>query len=294
MSGTKHIPVLLEEVLSGLDLRPGKNIIDGTVGGGGHAESILQQIAPGGKLLGLDKDEDAIRRTKQKLKPFGDRATLVNDSYINVQKQTYDHGFRQIDGILLDLGFSSDQIEDSRRGFSFQSEGPLDMRFNPADSLTAEEIINSWNQEDLSKIFRQYGEERYAREIATAIIKARKSDRITTTTQLVKVIESVVRRKGKTHPATKVFQALRIAVNDEFETVKKGLEESIKVLSPNGRLAVISFHSLEDKIVKEIFKQKETEGLIKRINKKVIKSSYEEIRQNPRARSAKLRVVQKI
>ncbi len=336
-----HKPVLLNEVLEYLNPRAGQNFIDCTLGGGGHTMAILERIIPNGKILAIDLDKEIINKSKvesQKSK-VSDNLILVNDNFANLEKIIAEHNFGSVDGIIVDFGFSSDQIENSERGFSFLRDGPLDMRYDKSQKsikskvhkvkdqkynlknyLTAGEIINKWSEKELETIFREYGEEWMAGKIASRIIKDRKKKQIKTTTQLVEIIEKAKRRRGKISPATKVFQALRIAVNNELENIKNFLPQAVRVLSPGGRLAVISFHSLEDRIVKYFFKSialsnhtcragrtpsvvadgvtvmevENIKPLIKIINKKVIKPEYCEIRENPRARSAKLRVIEKI
>ncbi|HBR81067.1 MAG: Ribosomal RNA small subunit methyltransferase H [Candidatus Uhrbacteria bacterium GW2011_GWE2_45_35] len=288
-----HTPVLLNETLEILNLRPGDNVIDGTVGLGGHAEAILEATAPNGKLLALDRDPRQIETARVRLARFGERVTFIHDSFVNLAHLTYVQGITPINAVLLDLGFSSVHVDDPTRGFSFQTEGPLDMRYDPAGDLTAAEIINTWNQEELARIFLVYGEERQAKKIAQAIVRERKEKKIQTTLELADFIATVIPRHGKIHPATKVFQALRIVTNDELGEVEKVLPAAIEVLVPGGRLAIITFHSLEDRIVKVFCKQQNNKTL-KIINKHVIVPTEEETKFNPRSRSAKLRVVEKI
>lgn len=282
----KHIPVLLDEVLNGLDLQSGKTIIDATLGLGGHAKEILKRIAPYGRLIGFDRDGRNLVLARENLTEFGECVIYINDSFANLAE----HGINDVDGVLFDLGFSSVHVDDSNRGFSFQQDGPLDMRYNIDDQLTAEEIVNSYSQEELANIIYEFGEETRSRQIAKAIIDNRKRERITTTAQLARIIEKVAVRCGRIHPATKTFQALRMAVNDELGHIKKGLESAINILKPGGRICVITFHSLEDAFVKYYF---QSNSSITIINKHVIVPSYEEKRSNPRSRSAKLRIVQK-
>lgn len=325
---TLHKPVLLNEILEYLNPQAGQNFIDCTLGGGGHTTAILNKVIPGGKVLAIDLDKEAIKNYESRIKnqELRKNLILVNDNFVNLEKIIVEHNFSPVNGVLVDFGFSSDQIENSERGFSFLREGPLDMRFGGRrseiggrNSLTAEEVVNKWSQKELETIFREYGEEWMAGKIASRIIEERKRDPIRTTLQLVGIIEKAKRRRGKISPATKVFQALRIAVNNELENIKNFLPQAVKILSPKGRLAVISFHSLEDRIVKYFFKsialsnhtcrvanspfaenadgvvgEEKDAPLIKIINKKVIKPEYKEISKNPRARSAKLRVIEKI
>lgn len=289
----KHIPVLAKEVIEGLDPKPGQHFVDGTVGLGGHAALILERTSPDGKLLAFDKDAANLATAKENLKRFGDRVTFINDSYANLAEYVHPHGFDQVHGILLDLGFSSVHIEDASRGFSFQQSGPLDMRYDKRQELTAEVIINSWRAEDLADIFHTYGEERHAHKIAKRIVDERRRERIQTTERLAQIIKDVVPHSGKPmhiHPATRVFQALRIAVNDELMELERTLPTALHALAAGGRLAVISFHSLEDRIVKQYFK---SQTGLKILTKRPITASEEEININPRSRSAKLRIVEK-
>ncbi len=282
---TQHIPVLAKEILDQLQLKPGMTVVDGTVGLGGHAALMLQQIGPNGKLIGFDRDARNLALAKDNLKQFSSQVTLVNDSFAHMSEHV-----AQADAILLDLGFSSVHVDDPTRGFSFMTDGPLDMRYDQRQTLTAEAIVNSWSRDELATLFRRYGEEPRAVQIAKAIFEARREQRITTTGQLADIVSAVVPRRGKTHPATKVFQALRIAVNDELGEVEKGLAAVVNVLKPGGRLAVISFHSLEDRTVKLWLKKQET---FVSLSKKPIVPTRAEVISNPRARSAKLRVAER-
>jgi len=290
-----HVPVLPKEVLENLDPRQNENFVDGTVGHGGHAKLILEKTGPEGKLLGIDQDPKQIEICREQLKGFKERVTLANGSYINLKKITEDNNFKPVNGILLDLGMSSWHLEESGRGFSFLKSEPLDMRYNPNDELeTAEEIVNRWNEDDLESILREYGEERFSRMIARRIVEERKVARITDTLQLIEVVKRAMPKRfqgGRINPATRTFQALRIQVNQELENLKMVLPEAIQILAPQGRLVVISFHSLEDRIVKNFFRERAKEGGIKIITKKPLIASIEEQSQNPRSRSAKLRAV---
>lgn len=318
-----HQPVLVKEVLEYLNLKPNDNVIDGTVGGGGHAEAILKKIGPNGHLLGLDRDPKAIAAAQQRLIRFKNRFTLIQDSYKNLpsiinnyfrvkrnkNKNIYaERSGIQFNHLLLDLGLSSAQVAPKdERGFSFQNDSPLDMRFGPDSFLTAGEILNKWSKDELIKIFKEYGEERYAKKIAEKIVLSRQKKPIKTTLDLVEIID--YRQRGRIHPATKVFQALRIAVNDELNVLKESLPSILDILSPAGRIAVISYHSLEDRIVKRFFQKEAKDCLcpknipicqchhqarLKIITKKPIVPKFEEIEQNPRSRSAKLRVAEKV
>ena len=286
-----HVPVLLQEVIEYLNPTPNQVFIDGTVGQGGHAEVLLERILPRGRLLGIDRDPESLGVAKKRLSSSQDRVVLVHDSYANVTSHAYVHQFTAVNGILLDLGFASHHVDVASRGFTFKEDGPLDMRFDQTQALDARAIVNEWSEDELARIFRVYGEEKKAREIAQAIVRTRKTDPIERTTQLADVVESVVKRRGKIHPATKVFQAIRIAVNTELDELERALPDFVELLAPSGRIAIITFHSLEDRVVKQFFAQRDD---LKLVNKKVITPSQEEIKANPRARSAKLRVAEKI
>ena len=288
-----HIPVLINEVLQYLDPKPGENFIDCTVGEGGHAFAILKLVAPNGRVLGIDRDAEMVARLGQ-----ADRLIARHGNFADITKIAREENFARVHGILFDFGMSSWQLEESGAGFSFKNIEPLDMRFDRTeDSETAAVIVNSWPEDAISRVIFELGEERYARRIAKAIVQARKKERIVTTDQLVYVISMAVPQsyKGrKLHFATRTFQALRIAVNSELENVETGLREAINLLSSGGRIVAISFHSLEDRRVKNIFREGSSSGLLRIITKKPVVPSEEEIRNNPRARSAKLRVAEKI
>jgi 16S rRNA (cytosine1402-N4)-methyltransferase len=282
---TYHEPVLLKEVVALLRPRGGSLYVDATVGGGGHAEAILRAAAPDGRLIGLDRDEEALAASRERLNEWGARVRLVRANFAELDEALMNEGVTTVDGIVFDLGVSSRQFDEPSRGFSFLREGPLDMRMDRSIGRTAAEVVNTASEKELADIFLRYGEERRARAIARRIVAARP---IETTVQLADLIGP---RRGRTHPATRVFQALRIYVNDELENLKRGLAAATRVLRPGGRLAVISFHSLEDRIVKRHFR--ETPSL-RVITRKPVTPTQQEIEQNPRARSAKLRVAEKI
>lgn len=287
-----HKPVLTKEVIYYLDARPNKNFIDATFGQGGHTLQILEKTKPEGKVLGIEYDP-ILYRSYQISSNQKNRLILVNDSYTNLEKIIKELNFQPVHGILFDLGVSMWHFKQSRRGFSFQKNEILDMRINPyKETLPAYKIINEYGEKELERIFRDFGEEKFSKRIAKAIIETRKEKPILTTLELVKVIEKATPfwyKKQKIHCATKVFQALRIAVNNELENLKKGLEQSLKILPPHSRIVVISFHSLEDRIVKQFLKEKAKENVLKIITKKPIIPSKEEINTNPASRSAKLR-----
>ncbi|MBN1581342.1 MAG: 16S rRNA (cytosine(1402)-N(4))-methyltransferase RsmH [Anaerolineae bacterium] len=300
-----HISVLLKEVLVGLDVQPGGHYIDGTIGAGGHAKHILQASKPGGQLLGLDADPEALAISKKRLACFGDRVILVKSNFAYLKSQADLYNFHPVDGILFDLGLSSMELQNPERGFSFLLDGPLDMRFDPNTSRTAADLIDALSERELAELIYRYGEEPASRVIARAIVSARP---LHTTTELAAVVAKVVRKKGKIHPATRTFQALRIAVNDELRVLEQGLSAAIETLGPGGRLAVISFHSLEDRIVKQFFAREardcicppefltctcKHQAVLNIVTRKPIRPSEIEVDRNPRSRSAKLRIVTK-
>jgi len=293
-----HIPVLKKEVLEYLDPKLNENFVDCTVGEGGHAEIILEKNGPTGKVLGIDLDPHQIENCKLNLARFGERAVLLNDSYINLKEIVKRKEFQSINGILLDLGMSSVQLDKTHKGFSFQVDQGLDMRYNDDTGyFTAEKIINEWPEEKLEEIIREYGEEKFSKKIAKNIVEQRKQGRIKTTFELVEIIKDATPSaywRGKIHYATRTFQALRIAVNDELNNLEKVLPDAVSILSSGGRIAIISFHSLEDRITKTFLKNKEKEGIVKILTKKPAIASREELATNPRSRSAKMRVAVKI
>lgn len=281
-----HIPVLAKEVIDGLSLTPGETVIDGTLGLGGHAALMLGATSPNGQLIGFDRDGRNLATAEKNLSKFKGRTRFINDSFGNMGE----YGLAA-NAILLDLGFSSVHVDDPARGFSFQHDGPLDMRYDVRGDMTAADIVNSWSREDLATIFRRYGEEPKSEIIAKAITEARKDKKFVTTLDLAEMVEGVVPRRGRLHPATFVFQALRIAVNNELGELEKGLEAAEKILEKGGRIAVITFHSLEDRIVKQYFKES---AVLEPVTKKPVVPTHEEVLENPRSRSAKLRIAKKI
>ena len=293
---TRHLPVLLKEVVEGLHPQPDDDILDGTVGAGGHAAALLERTAPHGRYLGVDLDEVALETARQSLARFGSRVMLVRGSYRDAAAIAVSQGLGPFPAALLDLGFSSMEIDDPARGFSFRADGPLDMRYDQRQELTAAMVVNTWPLDELERVFRLYGEERFARRIAERLVATRRQGRLSGTQDLVDVIAAAVPagyRHGRLHFATRVFQALRIAVNDELGNVAAALPDFLKLLAPGGRLAVISFHSLEDRLVKQFFKKAEQNGEVKILTKKPLVASAEEELANPRARSAKLRLAEK-
>ncbi len=296
-----HKSVLLGEAIENLNLKRGDIVIDGTLGSGGHMVEILKRVMPGGKLIGIDWDERAILKFKKRLReddiliPKRD-LILVNDNYANIDSILRGLGVKTADAVLLDLGFSSDQIENAERGFSFLKDGNLDMRYSPeTQSRTAANVVNDYSQEELKDIFQRFGEERFSGRIARAIVESRRAKPIKRTLELVEVIRRAIPKKfarGRIHPATRVFQALRIEVNRELENLEKFLDEVLNNLTSGGRLVIISFHSLEDRVVKNFFKA--NKDRLKIVTKKPIAPSREEIAYNPRSRSAKLRAAERI
>lgn len=290
-----HRPVLLQEVLRVLNPKEGETFIDATVNGGGHAKAILERIGPSGKVLGIDWDCGLIEKLKdQKLINL----KLICDNYANIKSIVGEHNLGEVSGIIFDLGFSSHHLEEARRGFSFLKNENLDMRYNISENeLTAAKIVNNWPEKAIEDILRQYGEERFARSIARGIARERSEKKVSTTGELVGIISKSVPRaylKRRIHPATKTFQALRIAVNSELENLEKALKDSVSILKPGGKIAVISFHSLEDRIAKNFFKESVKSGLLNILTKKPLVADWEEKALNSRARSAKLRTAERV
>lgn len=294
-----HKPVLLKEIIEYLDPKPGKIFVDGTANGGGHVRAVADRVMPSGKVIAIEWDKDIYQKLKTDIEnsEYRNNVIVVNDNYANLKNILSELKIDQADGVLLDLGFSSIHVDISGRGFSFQKEEPLDMRYNQDQAVTAYEIVNSWPEEEIGKILRDYGEERFWRRIAKAIYEERKREKISTTERLVDVIRGAVPgfyRNGKINCATRTFQALRIAVNREFENIENVLPQIVEVLNAGGRVAIISFHSLEDRIIKYFFRDMAKEGKLEILTKKPIVAGEEEERENPRSRSAKLRVAMKI
>lgn len=303
-----HHPVLYNEVISALQPRGGCSYVDGTVGAGGHAWGILEASSPDGKLLGLDLDPLALKLAAERLSVYGERVWLLQASYASLLQQIETLGWVSVEGILLDLGVSSMQLDTPERGFSFQSDAPLDMRFDPNRPETAADLVNTLNEQELANLIFRYGEERQARKIANAIVKARP---ITSTRHLSQVVSRVTgsSRKRRLHPATLTFQALRIAVNRELEALESFLPQAVTALSPGGRLAVIAYHSLEDRLVKQYFRLESQDCIcpprqpvctcghrasLKEISRRPAVPEENEVERNPRARSARLRVAEKL
>jgi 16S rRNA (cytosine1402-N4)-methyltransferase len=305
-----HTPVLLNEVINGLNLKKRSIIIDGTLGFAGHAKTILEYISPNGLLIGIDTDTRNLIEAKKNLSQFKSNTRIIHDNFKNIKIIMKKEEINKVDGILLDLGISSAHVDEADRGFSFQADGPLDMRLNPEQELNASTIVNGYTEIDLANIIYEYGEERMSRKIARAIIQQRKIKKITRTRELAIVIEQTIPKKHKSkHPALLTFQALRIAVNNELNVLKQAIEHSVELLNPGGRLAVISYHSLEDRIVKHFFRHQARHCICPKellvcscnhspeiiiINKRPICPSSEEVFKNPRSRSGKLRIIEKI
>ncbi len=304
-AGLSHIPVLYQSVLEFLSVKPGGCYLDGTAGAGGHAAAILEASAPHGRLLAMDRDPDALSYAGRRLERFGSRLELLHASFATMEEQASSRGFVPLDGVLLDLGLSSRQLDDPARGFAFRHDGPLDMRFDLADRPTAGELVNELPTDQLADIIYRYGEERDSRRIARAIVAARP---LHTTSQLASAVSSVVRRRSGIDPATRVFQALRIAVNDELQALAEALPQAVSLLRPGGRLVVIAFHSLEDRIVKRFIRQESQaclcppeqlvcicrhQATLNILTSKPIRPSADEVERNPRCRSARLRAAER-
>jgi 16S rRNA (cytosine1402-N4)-methyltransferase len=285
-----HEPVLLEEVMELLAVRPGGLYVDGTLGLGGHASEVLRRSAPGGRLLGFDRDPEALERAAAVLAPFGDRARIEHSRYSEIPQRVDEAA---VDGLMLDLGVSSLQLDDAGRGFSFRREGPLDMRMDPHDETSAADVVNRMREAELADVIYEYGEERRSRQIAHAIVEARRGSGITTTTQLAEIVRRAARGpRGDIDPATRTFQALRIYVNGELTELSSSLPALARRLKPGGRMAVIAFHSLEDREVKNAFRELGRDGY-RVLTKKPVRPGEAEVARNPRARSARLRAVER-
>ncbi len=311
MSEFHHVSVLLDECIEGLNIKPDGIYVDGTLGGAGHSSQIAKRLTTG-RLIGIDRDPIALKAASERLAPYADRVTLVHSNFCEIGSVLKELKIDGVDGILLDLGVSSPQLDEGVRGFSYMTDAPLDMRMNNEDSLTADTVVNTWSYEELKRILYDYGEERYAPRIAAAICSRREQKPIRTTLELVDIIRSAMppaALREKQHPAKRSFQAIRIAVNDELGSVEKVMEDAIPCLNPGGRFAVITFHSLEDRIVKNGMADAAKgctcppnfpvcvcgkKPKVKLITRKPIVSGEEELERNPRARSAKLRVCEKL
>lgn len=308
----QHKSVLLQECIDALNIRPDGIYLDGTLGGAGHSSQIARRLTEGGRLIGVDRDRTALAAAKERLAPYADRVTLVHSNFAEIDAILDSLGIPAVDGMLFDLGVSSPQLDDASRGFSYMADAPLDMRMDKDDALTAGEVVNTWPQGELRRILYDYGEERYAPQIAAAICRAREKAPVQTTLELVDIIRSAMPAQAlreKQHPAKRSFQAIRIAVNDELGAVSRMMQAAVGRLNPGGRLAVITFHSLEDRIVKSEMQQAARgctcppefpvcvcgkKPLVKLVTRKPIVSGPAELEENPRARSAKLRVAEKL
>ena len=311
MTEFHHVSVLLDECIEGLNIKPDGIYVDGTLGGAGHSSQIAKRLTTG-RLIGIDRDPVALKAAGKRLESYADRVTLVHSNFCEIAQVLKDLNIEAVDGILLDLGVSSPQLDDGARGFSYMADAPLDMRMNSEDALNADTVVNTWSYEELKRILYTYGEERYAPQIASAICRRREQNPIRTTLELVDVIRSAMppaALREKQHPAKRSFQAIRIAVNDELGSVEKVMKDAIPCLAPGGRLAVITFHSLEDRIVKTSMAEASRgctcppefpvcvcgkKPKVKLISRKPIVSGKEELDANPRARSAKLRICEKL
>lgn len=305
-----HRSVLIEEVVELLAVVSGGTYVDGTLGSAGHALRIMQDAGPEGRLVGIDRDADALERAREKLSACEGALHLEHGNYADMEGIVRDLGIERVNGVLLDIGVSSNQLDEPGRGFSFMHDGPLDMRMDTTTGQTAADLVNTMSRQYLVDVFRVYGEERHANRIAAALVRERDNSPITRTAQLAEIVERAAGgRRGRIHPATRVFQALRIAVNDELGSLKRGLEAGLELLDTGGRMVVISFHSLEDRIVKRFFAShagrweslaaggEEWVGLeprVRLLNKKPVTAGHEELSENPRARSAKLRGIERI
>jgi len=307
----EHVPVLLDESIEGLNIKPDGIYVDGTLGRAGHAIEIIKRLT-GGRLIAIDRDEDAIKEAKALLSDYKDCVTVIHGNFKDIKKILNKEGVEKVDGMLFDLGVSSPQFDNAARGFSYKKDANLDMRMDKNDSLTASEVVNNWHENELRKIFFEYGEERYSKSIARAIVKKRKDEQIDTTFKLNETIISAIpaaARREAQHPSKRCFQALRIAVNDELGSISSMLSVAPVLLQPGGRLSIISFHSLEDRLVKRAFTENAkictcpvgtpicicgVKPTLKLINRKPVIAAKDEAERNPRARSAKLRVAERI
>ncbi len=308
----KHTSVLLDETVESLHIKPEGVYLDGTLGGGGHALEVCKRLNEKGRLFGIDQDADAVAAAKERLKDYSDRVTIIRDNYQNARETLAEHGVDKVDGIVLDLGVSSYQLDNAERGFSYMHDAPLDMRMDSRQSLTARDIVNGYDERELYRIIRDYGEDQFAKNIAKHIVQARTEKPIETTFELNDLIKAAIPAKMRAvggHPSKRTFQAIRIECNHELEVLRSSLDDMIKMLNPEGRLCIITFHSLEDRIVKSFFREMENPckcpadfpvcvcGKVpygRAVPRKPILPSEKEIEENPRAKSAKLRVFERI
>lgn len=308
----QHVSVLLEETIGALQIKPDGTYVDGTLGGAGHASEICRQLGDGGRLIGIDQDDEALAASRERLKEFGEKVSIIKSNYVQIKQVLQDLGIDKVDGIILDLGVSSYQLDNAERGFSYMADAPLDMRMDRQQSISAKDIVNTYPEAELARIIREYGEERYAKSIARNIVRTRQMKEIETTFELVEIIRSSMpakARKGKGHPAKRTFQAIRIECNHELEVLREALDGMVDLLADHGRLCVITFHSLEDRIVKLSFRRsenpctcppdfpvcvcgKKSKGKV--ITKKPVLPSEREQNENTRSQSAKLRVFEHV
>lgn len=294
-----HTPVLLKEVLEYLKLSPGKIIVDATIGTGGHSKDIIEHIVPGGRLIGIDRDEESLSVSSQRLKDYEGFCNFVHGNFSDIDVILEGLGIREVDGILFDLGISSFQLQDPNRGFSFQCEGPLDMRMDKSSYISAYDLLNNLNEEEISNLLWTFGQERWHNRIAHLLVAEREKQPIVTTQQLTDIVMKAIPyryryRHYRIHPATRTFQAVRIAVNRELETLETAVNKAIAVLAKCARICVISFHSLEDRVIKHSFRKAASEGLLEIITPKPVTAIGEELRVNPSSRSSKLRVAERL
>ncbi|MDD5006134.1 MAG: 16S rRNA (cytosine(1402)-N(4))-methyltransferase RsmH [Candidatus Omnitrophica bacterium] len=292
-----HKPVMLEEILSFLEPKKGTTIVDATIGTAGHAIEIVKRIAPAGKLVGIDRDQESLEIAKERLKEYGSRCIFIHDNFCNIDKILTSLDIKRVDGVILDLGISSFQLSNATRGFSFVNEGPLDMRMDRTNSISAFDLVNNLTQEEIASLLWQFGQERFSRRIARMIINKRNESVIDTTTGLASIVLKALphqRQYQRIHPATRTFQALRIAVNQELESLEIFLQKIDKFMSKGGKICILTFHSLEDRIAKINFRNLAKTKEFKLIVKKPITPTIEEVKDNPRSRSAKLRILEKV
>ena len=294
-----HIPVMLDEVLDYLSLSPGKTIVDATVGTGGHSKSILERVLPGGRLIGIDRDEESLAVCRNRLSEFSDHCEFVHANFVDIDNVLKGLSIKKVDGVLFDLGISSFQLEDPHRGFSFQQEGPLDMRLDKNSYISAYDLVNNLNEDEISTLLWNFGQERWHNRIAHLLVQEREKYPIVTTSQLANIVVRSIphryrHRYYRIHPATRTFQAVRIAVNRELENLEIAINKSIAILEKKARICVISFHSLEDRVTKLSFRRAASEGLIQIIVPKPLTPTQSEIRNNPSSRSSKLRTAQRL
>jgi len=291
-----HTPVMLEETIKYLNLKPAKIIVDATIGTAGHSQEILKHILPAGFLIGIDRDKESLNVAKERLKSFSDSCVLVHDNFINLDQILKNLNIQKVDGILFDLGISSFQLDNPERGFSFQEEGPLDMRLDRDSYICAYDLLNNLTEKEISILLWNFGQERWHHRIAQLLVKERQKHPITTTKELSEIVLKAIPyryQRARIHPATRTFQALRIAVNHELQNLEIALNKAVELLNKGGRICVISFHSLEDRIVKVVFRKFASIGLLKILTPKPLTPKYTEIKENPSSRSSKLRVAER-